>query len=133
MTVHPSSQLAILLALMHLLAAFSVAAVPVPLSVSAVLILAVLASLSFYLARDALLLLPGSWRSLSVVEGRAAVVTRNDSELSGSVEGGSVATPYFVVLRFRPEGRRASVARVIFADAMDREAYRELCVRLRHL
>lgn len=115
---------------MHLLAAFAAAAAPMPLSAG--LILAVLASLAFHLVRDALRLLPGSWRSLTVAEGRAAVVTRDGTELAGPVTDGSVVTPYFVVLRFRPDGRRASVARTVLPDALGKEAYRELCVRLRH-
>lgn len=130
MAVHPSPRLAILLSLMHLLAAFAAYAAPLPVSLG--LILAVLASLSFHLARDALLLLPGSWRSLAVAKGGAAVVTRDGTELAGAVAGGSVATPFFVVLRFRPEGRRVSVARVLLPDALGKDAYRELCVRLRH-
>jgi hypothetical protein len=130
MAIHPSPRLAILLALMHLFAAFAAGTAPILISVG--LILVVLASLSFHLARDALLLLPSSWRSLAVTEGQVAVVTRDGTELAGPVAGSSVVTPFFVVLRFRPEGGRRSVARAIFPDALENDAYRELCVRLRH-
>jgi hypothetical protein len=130
MAVHPSPRLAILLSLMHLLAAFAAYAAPLPVSLG--LWLAVTASLSFHLARDALLLLPGSWRNLAVAKGGAAVVTRDGTELAGAVAGGSVATPFFVVLRFRPDDGRGSVARVLLPDALEKDAYRELCVRLRH-
>ena len=93
----------------------------------------VLVSLAFHLARDAFLMLSASWCSLSVGEGGAAtIVARDGSVLTGQVAGGSVITPWFVVLRIRPEGKRRSVARVLFPDALERDAFRELCVRLRY-
>jgi hypothetical protein len=130
MAIHPSPRLAILLSLMHLLAAFAAYAAPLPVSFG--LWLAASVSLAYHLARDALLLSPASWCSLTVADGQATVVTRGGTELAGAVAGGSVATPFFVVLRFTPEGGRGSVARAIFPDALENDAYRELCVRLRH-
>ena len=130
MAIHPSPRFAILLSLMHLLAAFAAYAAPLPVSLG--LWLAASASLAYHLARDALLLSPASWRSLTVADGQATVVTRDGSVLTGPVAGGSVATPFFVVLRIEPEGGRGSVARAIFPDALEGDDYRELSVRLRH-
>jgi len=59
------------------------------------------------------------------------IVTRDGSELTGQVAGGSVVTSSFVILRIKPDGKRWAVARVIFPDALENDAYRELCVRLR--
>lgn len=129
MAIHPSPRFAILLSLMHLLAAFAAYAAPLPVSLG--LWLAASASLAYHLARDVLLLSPASWRSLTVADGQATVVTRGGTVLTGPVAGG-VATPFFVVLRIEPEGGLGSVARVIFPDALEGDAYRELSVRLRH-
>jgi len=131
MAIHPSPRLAILLLLAHLIAALAMYATPLPLPVKLAISLLVLVSLMYHMARDALLLLPASWRHLSVADGGATVVARDGSELTGQVSGGSVVTPWFVILRIRPDGRRRSVARAIFLDALENDAYRELCVRLK--
>lgn len=132
MAINPSPQLALLLSLVHLLAALAVYAAPLPLPVSMAIFLLILVSLSYHIARDALLLLPVSWRHLSIADGAATVITRDGSELTGQVAGGGVVTPFFVILRIRPDGRRGSVAHAIFPDALGEEAFREMCVRLKY-
>lgn len=133
MAIHPSPRLLVLLLLSHLIAVLALCVSTMPPLVRLILLLPVLASLTFHLARDALLRLPASWCSLSVGEGGAAtIVARDGSVLIGQVADGSVVTPWFVVLRIRPEGKRRSAARVIFPDALGSDAFRELCVRLRY-
>lgn len=88
-------------------------------------------SLVYYLARDALLLLPHSWKEVSVAPAGASVVVRNGSHFSGTVAGKTFVCPYFVVLGICPEGRRVPVFRVVFPDAIGQDAFRDLCVRLR--
>lgn len=133
MAIHPSPRLLVLLLSSHLIAALAVCVSVMPPLVRLVLLLPVLVSLAFHLARDAFLMLPASWFSLSVGEGGAAtIIARDGSVLTGQVAGGSVVTPWFVMLRIRPEGKRRSAARVLFPDALERDAFRELCVRLRY-
>ena len=133
MAIHPSPRLLVLLLSSHLIAALAVYISAMPPLVRLALLLPVLASMVFHLIRDAFLMLPVSWSSLSVGEGGAAtIVARDGSVLTGQVADGSVVTPLFAVLRIRPEGKRRSVARVIFPDALGSDAFRELCVRLRY-
>lgn len=131
MAIKPSPRFAVLLLLSHLMAACAVYVSAGPPWVSLLLFLLILLSLSWHLARDALLLLPVSWRSLSIESGEAVVVVRDASVLSGRVARSSVVSPYFIVLRISLPEKRMPVARVIFPDALEDEAYRELCVRLK--
>lgn len=132
MAIHPSPRLAVLLLLSHLIAAWAVYAGTLPVSFAAGMSLLVAASLSYHLARDAWLLLPASWHRLSVEDRVATAIARDGSVLVGRVLDGSVVTPWFVILRIEPEGRRRPVARAILPDALGGEGFRELCVRLRH-
>lgn len=132
MAIHPSLRLAILLLLMHLVATLALYVTPLQSSVRLALFLPVLASLTYHLARDALLLLPASWRKLSIGDDAATIVTRDGTKLTGQLAGGCVVTPVFVMLRVKLDGKRRPVARAIFPDALGGEAFRELCVRLRY-
>lgn len=131
MAIHPSPRYAVLLLLAHLLAALAVYITPLPLPAKLAIFLSVLVSFVYHLARDVLLMLPDSWRRLTLKERMATIVARNGFVLAGQVAGGSVVTPYLVILRIKPEGRRRTIARVIFPDALEGDAFRELCVRLR--
>jgi hypothetical protein len=132
MAIRSSLYLAVLLLLSHLIAAWAVYAVAVPMLFAVAMSLPVAASLAYHLARDAWLLLPASWLSLSVEDRVATVVARDGSVLSGQVAGSSVVTPWFVVLRIKPDGKRRPISRTIFPDALGEEAFRKLCIRLRY-
>lgn len=127
----PSPRLAVLLLLSHALAAIVVYATALPPGARTALLATILLSLSYHLARDALLLLPGSWREISFDQDRISAVTRNGSSFSGRVTGKTAVTPYFIVLRVRPEGHRLPVSRTIFPDMLGADEFRELRVRLR--
>jgi len=94
------------------------------------MLLLILLSLLYYLARDVLLFLPESWSEISVGRDSVAVVTRDGSHFDGLVTDGSVVSPYFVVLCIRLKDR-LTVSRVVFPDALGAGEFRELCVRLR--
>lgn len=131
MALQPSPRLAILLLLSHALIAIVVCLTAVPPAVRLALLVAILLSLSFYLARDALLLLPGSWREISLDLDSVSVTTRDGSTLSGKITGRTAVTPYFAVLRIRPEGRHFQVSRTIFPDMLRADEFRDLRVCLR--
>lgn len=132
MAIKPSPHLALLLLLTHVMVAAVVYATMMPLETRLVLLMLSLLSLLYYLARDALLLLPASWCEILVDRDRVTVSTRGGgSGFSGEVANGTVVNPYFVVLRVRPEGHRLPVFRTIFPDALGTDEFRELCVRLR--
>ena len=131
MAIKPSSRLILLLLLSHAMVAIVVSVTVMPLAARLAILLLILLSLIYYLARDALLLFPGSWREILFDQGRVSVVTRDGSGFSGQVAGKTTVSPYFIVLRVRLEGRRLPVFRTIFPDALDAGEFRELSVYLK--
>lgn len=131
MTIKPSPRFAMLLLLFHAIAAIAVYAVAIPLVARWAIILLILLSLFYYVARDALLLLPDSWCDIALDQNNASVVFRGGSNFLGQVANKTVVIPYFVVLRIRSDSRRLPVSRVIFPDALGADAFRGLCVRLK--
>jgi hypothetical protein len=131
MALKPSTRLSMLLILFHLLVAGVVFLTALPALLKLVLFSLIVLSLVYYLARDALLLLPYSWREISHSPDEVSVVLRNGSHFTGRVSGETVISPYFIVLGVRAEGRHLPFFRVVFPDAVGRDRFRELCVRLR--
>lgn len=131
MAIKPSLRLALLLLLFHAMVAIVVYMTVMPPAARLAMLILILLSLFYYLARDALLFFPDSWREISFDQDRVSVVTRNGSCLSGQVSGKTVVSPYFSVLRIRLEGHRLTVFRTIFPDALGTGAYRELSVHLK--
>ena len=133
MAIKPSPRLALLLLLFHAIAATAVYATAMPPAARLAILVLVLLSLIYYLARDVLLLFPGSWREISFDQGGVSLVTRDGSVFSGQVSGNTTVNPYFALLRIRPEGHRLPVSRTIFPDALDAGAFRELSVLLKFI
>lgn len=131
MAIEPSPRFAALLLLFHGLAATAVCAAAMPPVAGLAVLLPISLSLFYHMARDILLILPGSWREISTDQGGVSVVARDGSNFGGQVVNGTVVSPYFIVLRLGLEGRRLPVSRVIFPDAVGAGAFRELCVSLR--
>jgi hypothetical protein len=131
MAIKPSPIFAVLLLFMHTTAAIAVYLTAIPLQAMLALNLLVALSLIYHLARDVLLRLPNSWREVTLVSGGVSVVTRDGSSFLGQVENKTTVSPYVVVLCVRLKGRRQVITRVIFPDALDAGAFRELCVQLK--
>lgn len=131
MAIKPSVRFATVLLLSHAIAASVVYMTAMPWTARLAVLLLIVLSLSYYLARDAFLIFPDSWREISLDQSSVSVVARNGSKLIGQVAGKTIVSPYFVLLRIRPEGRYRSISRVIFPDAMGGDAFRELRVRLK--
>lgn len=131
MAVKPSPRLALLLLLFHALVAIAVCLTAIPLVARLAMLVPVLLSLFYYLARDALLLLPDSWSEISFDQGRVSVGCRGGSGFSGQLANDTTVSPYFIILCVRPDERRWPVYRPIFPDALDMDEFRELRVRLR--
>jgi len=129
--VRPSLRFAVLLGLLHLLAASVVVATVIALPAKLLMLLLTALSLAYYLLRDVLLLLPVSWHQISLSQHEVSVVTRNGSGFPGRVAPWTLVSPYFVVLRVLPQGRHRPVFRVFFPDSMRPGAFRELCVHLK--
>lgn len=131
MTIKPSPRFVVALLSLHLVAVIVVCVTDIPLIAGMSAILIVLLSLLFHLGRDALLLMAGSWCEVSLGQAGVTVVTRDGSSFIGKLANNTFVSPYFIVLCISPEGRHLPLSRVIFADAMDADDYRELRVRLR--
>lgn len=125
-------RLALSLLLMHLLSGLGIFLTALPWLPKAALLLLIVSSFGYYLARDVWLLFPYSWSRLSLASGSVSVVTRDGSCLTGEVVAGSMISPYFIALGIRRATSRLPVFRVIFPDAVGQEAFRELCVTLRY-
>lgn len=91
----------------------------------------ILLSLTFYFFRDALRLLPGSWVKIVFDRDGVSVVTRDGRSVFGQIEKKTVVCPYLVVLGITIDGSHQSVYRVIFPDALEVGAFRELSVLLK--
>lgn len=127
--IKPSRIYIFLLFAVHLLAVIAVYLTNLPLWVRVCLALLVLLNLSHQLylhlsARQA-------WRSLVLDQRRVFVGTQGGMRLTGQVAPRSVVIPFCVVLCVRLDGHRLPVCQVIFRDAMQADAFRELRVRLR--
>lgn len=131
MAIKPSVRFATVLLLSHGIAASVVHMTAMPWTARLAAALLIALSLSCYLARDALLIFSGSWREISLDQSSVSVVARDGSKLTGRVAEKTIVSPYFVLLRIRPEGRYRPVSRVIFPDAMEGDTFRELRVRLK--
>lgn len=70
-----------------------------------------------------------SWRTFSLDKKNVLVDTLGGDQLSGELTHQTVITPYCVVLCARLRG--LPVCQVIFPDAMQADAFRELRVRLK--
>ncbi len=71
------------------------------------------------------------WRSFFLDQRQLQVNTRSGETRQGSILHQTLVTPCCVVLCARLDGYRRPVCQVIFRDAMQAEALRELRVRLR--
>ncbi len=129
--IRPSARLVVLLLLSHVLAAAVVAATAMPWHAKPAILMLILLSLIYYLARDALMLLSRSWREISFDSIGASVVTRGGSAFSGDVASKTLVSPYFVVLRISSGEHRLPVSRAIFPDMLGSDEFRETCVRLK--
>ena len=87
--------------------------------------------LTYYLFRDALLLLSTSWIELRLQEEDVVLVTRSGKEISGRIMAGSLVTPVLTVLNIMPDNKMTIKSVIIFIDSMHTEDYRNLRVLLR--
>ncbi len=72
------------------------------------------------------------WQAVSHHE-QGWIMHRADQMLSITLGGDSIATSLVSVLRFTLPGKRLKQSCVIFYDAMPKDSYRQLIVRLRNM
>lgn len=128
----PSRTFILLLLAVHLLAAASLWLSNVEPWIRWVFLLLISLSLFHHLFRHALLRDKLSWLSFVISQKRVLISTRGGTELNAEILHRTVVTSFCIVLCVRPEGKNLAVTQVIFRDALQTEAFRELCVRLRY-
>lgn len=127
--IKPSGAFVLLLISMHLLVILSVCLTNLMLWARLGLSVAILISLFHQLYRHAWA--RQSWRTFSLDKKTVVVNTLGGDQVSGELTHQTVITPYCVVLCARLDGFRLPVCQVIFRDAMQADAFRELRVRLK--
>ena len=130
--IKPSPRFAVILLLLHMAAAAAVHTTDMPWMAKLAMFALILLSLSYYLARDVLLLIRHSWQDVSLDQRQVSVVRRDGSVFEGRIMDKSFVSPYFVVLCIKPEGHYLPVSRVIFPDGTIAGAFREMRVHLRY-
>lgn len=90
--VKPSPRFAVLLLLLHLAAALVVFATAISLTAKLLMLLMVAFNLTYYLLRDVLLLLSGSWHVISLDQNDVSIVARNGFNFFGKVANQTMVT-----------------------------------------
>jgi toxin CptA len=128
----PSRYLVILLAAMHGMAAAIVLLLNLPWEWKSALLAAVLASMLYYLLRDALLRLPSSCIGLFLGEqGGITLLRRDGRQVPCRILPASVVTPRLTVLNILAEGDCFKRTLVILPDSLKAELFRQLRVWLK--
>lgn len=123
----PSGIYLVLLVVAHLSAALSVCLTNLHPWARVGLIFPVVLSLLYHL--NVHLRAQRGWRSFTLEKGHVSVITRGGDALYGELAPRTLVTPLCVVLCAKNASKQ--VCQVIFCDAMDCDAFRELRVRLR--
>jgi hypothetical protein len=130
--IKPSRNLALLLWVLHVGNAAVLTMTNLAWMVKLMVLLLIVASLTYHLLRDVGLRLAHSWREITLKQDGVSIGLQGSSILSGKLSNTSVAFAYCVILVVKLEGHRFNTARVIFRDALQPEAFRELCVYLKY-
>lgn len=131
MVIKSSPRFALLLLLLHMVTAITVYVTAEPAVAKVAAILLIMLSLVYYLARDVLLILPASWREISLGQSGVSVIHRDGSSFFAQIAHTTIVSPYCILLRAKLAGHRLLVSRIIFPDALNENEFRELCVRLK--
>ncbi len=130
--IKSSRYLAGLLLILHLGSAMAVTMTSLAWAVKWILFMLLVLSLLYYLLRDVWLRFPYSWREITLRQDGVSIGLQSSLILAGRMLNTSVVFSYFVILLVRLDGHRFNTARVIFRDALQPEAFRELCVYLKY-
>lgn len=131
MSINFSPRFFLVLVSTHLIAAIIVYAAVVPFLFKLSAILLVVFSLVYYLARDVFILLPISWRAISLEQNGVTVTVRNGSSFPGKITDATIVTPYCIIIRIRLDRHYLLISRVIFPDSLSQGEFRDLSVGLR--
>ena len=130
-SLRPSLQLAVILVLAHALGVWAVLAISIPFWAQFALVICVIFSLAYYLARDALLYLPSSCVAFGVDGGLCVLTSKNGRQTTGQISLNSVVHPSLIVLIVIAPATGMTRNLIIFPDTANQEMLRKLRVQLR--
>jgi toxin CptA len=128
MTLKPSIRLASLLAAMHCCAIYLVLSQPIPEKFWIAAL--VLADMVHTIMRHALLMSPSSVVFLKVDGNECTLFLKNGREVRSALLDSTYVSPYLTILNLKEKKRLFSRSVIIASDAVDREEFRALRVRL---
>lgn len=114
----------------HLGAAVLILVIPLPMGVQILLVGAVLASLYQAVMRHALRRGPGAVTGLEIDTDGEYALRRGEGDWTPCQYVESFLSPWLVIVRLRPEGRRWPVSVVLARGAVEASLFRELRARL---
>ncbi len=124
----PSRTYALMLLAVHLAAAITIFLTNLPAWARICLVLLIAVSLLHQWHQY----MHASWQNFSLEQGRLRIMTRAGFEAMGTVLDRSVVIPFCVVLCAKLDGARLPVCQMIFKDALQKDAHRELRIRLKY-
>lgn len=128
----PSVRLAVLLCATHFAAAVAVWWTPMPVWPQTALVIAIAASLVYYLARNAALHAPEAIVALEIKgDGAVAFQTRRGEWLHCELLPSSFVSRNLTIVNLRPHGRRYARHVILVPDNVDARDFRRLRVWLR--
>ena len=131
LTFSPSYYLAVLLAILHGLAIFSIILIDALIVIKVLLILLIFGSLIYY-GRQALLLSKSSVVAAIIKDpDLIEIVTRAGKIANGNLVEGSYISVYFSSICYKREGTRLTKVIPVLPDTLSQEEFRELRVWLR--
>ena len=129
----PSNLLLGLLGIVSIACCTILLSLPIPLYIKLVIIALILASSTYFILRDALLLLPWSWQSVDVnSKGELTITDKRSQKFQPTLASSSFIYAACTILNFKRKSFRfVSPSVILFANANNRDELRRLRVWLR--
>lgn len=128
----PSHRLAVILSLVHLVAAGSLWPLALSWSSKMIIVVVLVISLIHYLRQDALLTANNAVVALELSdEMQCMLITYSGKSIACAVLGSTFVAPYLVILNLKPVEKFFMCSVVILSDSIDAEEFRQLRVWLR--
>ena len=127
----PSYRLVAILSLAHLIAGGLLWSLALPLSVKMAVVVLLIASLIYYLRKDALLSANDAVIALQLKDDMfCELITRSGQSITCRIAGSTFVAPYLTVINLQPVGKFFMRSVVILPDSMQVEEFRQLRVWL---
>jgi toxin CptA len=130
--LQPSYYLALLLSFAHAAAGLVLWPLALPLGMKVAIAILLIASLIYYLRKDALLIAHDAVVALTLTNEMSCIlITRSGQSAACSLSDSTFVAPYLTVINLQPVERFFMRSVVILPDSMDAEEFRRLRIWLR--